>query len=210
MEYLLACECGSPVPVSAAACGTAISCACGRRIAVPTLRELKGLPAAPAPPRNPGVPVAARSGVPPSIEIAGVIWLVAGLAVAGTTSAVRAWRENVGQTVWGAAVAVCAAFALTGGAAVRGRLPGTLAAGVCSLVVGVLALLPPGTAVLLHVGFAGLGNPSPEEQDFYAANAVCALAALGLLAAGHLAVAGRSKYESWRAAEASFQNRRRG
>ncbi|MFM7843509.1 MAG: hypothetical protein ACKPEY_04670 [Planctomycetota bacterium] len=46
MRYLLPCECGQKIPVSAGQAGQAIACACQRSVSVPQLRELRQLPVA--------------------------------------------------------------------------------------------------------------------------------------------------------------------
>jgi hypothetical protein len=49
VEYQLGCECGADVTVEETAAGTTVPCRCGRRVAVPSLRELRrraGMPGA--------------------------------------------------------------------------------------------------------------------------------------------------------------------
>lgn len=46
MRYLLPCECGQKIPVSAGQAGQAVVCACQRSVTVPKLRELRQLPPA--------------------------------------------------------------------------------------------------------------------------------------------------------------------
>jgi hypothetical protein len=43
MEYLLSCECGRPLTVTAAVAGTAVDCTCGRAVTVPALSGLLAL-----------------------------------------------------------------------------------------------------------------------------------------------------------------------
>ena len=46
MRYLVSCECGEKIPVSAGQAGQAIRCTCQRSLTVPMLRELRQLPPA--------------------------------------------------------------------------------------------------------------------------------------------------------------------
>jgi hypothetical protein len=46
MRYLVPCECGLRIPVSAGQAGQAVLCACQRSVSVPKLRELRQLPEA--------------------------------------------------------------------------------------------------------------------------------------------------------------------
>jgi hypothetical protein len=41
MEYFVPCECGEGVPVTEGAAGSRVTCACGRTVNVPSLRELR-------------------------------------------------------------------------------------------------------------------------------------------------------------------------
>lgn len=47
-RYLLVCECGRNLPVELGQAGGHIRCSCGREVDVPTLRQLRKLPLAPA------------------------------------------------------------------------------------------------------------------------------------------------------------------
>jgi hypothetical protein len=50
MAYLLGCECGKQLSISAGAAGTTVACVCGRRVSVPTLSRLRDLPEVAEPP----------------------------------------------------------------------------------------------------------------------------------------------------------------
>jgi hypothetical protein len=47
MEYLLPCSCGQKMRITAAQAGAQLACACGKSLAVPTLRGIKQLEIAP-------------------------------------------------------------------------------------------------------------------------------------------------------------------
>src|SRR5262245_7870777 len=77
MRYQVACACGQTRWVDGVAAGTSIPCACGRMVAVPSLRTLRGQAAPPSappdtsPPANDPAPSAAGSAsnarpVPPA------------------------------------------------------------------------------------------------------------------------------------------------
>ena len=78
-EYLLPCTCGQQLRVAPAQAGGQVSCACGRSVAVPTLRGLRELK--PAPEAAPAKTVAGWSPVHGAIFAAGLLLAAAGLAV---------------------------------------------------------------------------------------------------------------------------------
>src|SRR5687768_8182701 len=50
MQYQISCECGGSVTAPEAAAGTAVRCACGRSVVIPSLRELRRLAGVDSPP----------------------------------------------------------------------------------------------------------------------------------------------------------------
>jgi hypothetical protein len=83
--YLLACNCGKSTPVEVGQAGGQVVCECGTRLDVPTLRQLRHLPAAEAP----SVP-AARAGREWNPR-KGVI--SASLVVTAVLAAIAAWSR---------------------------------------------------------------------------------------------------------------------
>jgi hypothetical protein len=57
MQYRVACECGDYVTVPETDAGTAVPCRCGRRLAIPSLRELRRLADLPEPAVSPEMAV---------------------------------------------------------------------------------------------------------------------------------------------------------
>ena len=45
-KYLLSCECGETIPVEVSQSGEIVTCACGRSVTVPSMREVRQLPTA--------------------------------------------------------------------------------------------------------------------------------------------------------------------
>jgi len=89
--YLLTCECGKNVPVELGQAGGQVSCSCGKRLEVPTLRQLRQLPQAVAQQAKGGGSWDARQG-----------WITASLVMAAilTASALWVWRNQPARPVF--------------------------------------------------------------------------------------------------------------
>jgi hypothetical protein len=79
-QYLVTCVCGRQLPVDLGRAGEQLTCVCGANVAVPTLRQLRQLPVAPAEP----APTAARTwgarqgAIAASLILASLLLMAAG------------------------------------------------------------------------------------------------------------------------------------
>ncbi len=80
-KYLLPCQCGQQLPVDVSQAGLTISCTCGTKVAVPTLRGLRALPQVAADDDN--RPKAAAWGPREGMALIGVLIALIGLGMAG-------------------------------------------------------------------------------------------------------------------------------
>jgi hypothetical protein len=78
--YLLPCQCGQRIPVEATQSGQEVTCPCGRRLEVPTMRKLSTLERTRRPERT--RPPSTSWGARQAVFLLGVIITLAGLAFA--------------------------------------------------------------------------------------------------------------------------------
>lgn len=78
--YLLPCTCGETVPVATSQAGETVACACGRALAVPTMREVRRLQ--PAPNDQPAAPRPSWSALQGVLFVTGILLLLIGSAIA--------------------------------------------------------------------------------------------------------------------------------
>ncbi len=147
---------------------------------------------------------------PMTVTLAGIAWIgIGGLIILMSFVIVMALlfqvrpdeTGTVVERVMGVAVCITAILGLFGGAfifvgveSVRGRARDTLGNGIGSLIFAVLQL---GVAI---------GNAGSDSFRQAGINGVCGL---GFLAAGILALMGRSQYKAWRKAERRRNDNRR-
>jgi hypothetical protein len=86
-QFLLPCECGQSIPVTAAQAGGRATCDCGRQNQVPTLGGLRKLPKANS--QGDSAPAAEWNAVRGTLFVVGVVLAVVGLAVGAYGSYVR-------------------------------------------------------------------------------------------------------------------------
>jgi hypothetical protein len=83
-KHLLTCECGKKVPVDIGQAGGQVTCSCGQQLNVPTLRNLKQLPAAETPAS------AGATRAPWNIKKG---FVAAGLILAALVASYAAWNH---------------------------------------------------------------------------------------------------------------------
>ncbi len=77
-SYLMTCRCGKTLPVEVGQAGEQIECACGAKLVVPPLRQLRELPVAASAPEVPGRRWSAAQGaVAACLVVAGVLAMAA-------------------------------------------------------------------------------------------------------------------------------------
>lgn len=85
MQYLLPCACGRTIPVDLGQAGQTLTCECGHKLEVPTLRGIKALPPAETKggKANPSVnPAPAWSPLQGGLFSAGILIAIIGIAIA--------------------------------------------------------------------------------------------------------------------------------
>src|SRR5215510_10378131 len=141
MTYLLDCECGIQIPVGEGMAGASVTCRCGRRIAVPSLAELRRRP--------PGPEDAAQAAAPQVLETAPPAFTPEHTAVIG---GVATCMRIVGV-----------AFILIGGIQLASGLTILAQGGCYGVVQGVLSLVIGGLTFQAALAFGqvadGPGDP---------------------------------------------------
>lgn len=154
---------------------------------------------------------------PAIVKLAGIIWLCVG-ALSALNMAISFILGGVNKAGLGGGPGCCPgliagvvafAFLHTGYQTVIGKAKDTLGNGIGSIVLGLLQLLG---ALLIGVGgilAKNQGANGPPEEVFVVIAAIAGVLGTALVAAGILALAGRSQYRVWREANAPRKRRRR-